>query len=176
MQTIPLKHAALFGIFSLIVSSCGYPHPGPNFEDNANKPSPLPSTHPKPPAGVNDTAIAPASDHGTDTGASDAGLTFDNLDVVDSTLRGKLAVLRVGSQPTANNLLSVFVGLKNKTAHQLDLEVQTIYKDKDGQPLNEGSWIPVSLKMHEETEYHSASISEGAVDFVVSVRHAKPTP
>jgi hypothetical protein len=102
--------------------------------------------------------------------------TFDNLDVVDQALIGKLAVLRVGSEVGENKLLSVFAGMKNKTARVLNLEVQTIYKDEFGNALNSGSWIPFTLKPHEEKEYHSASISMQAVDFLVRVRRAESAP
>jgi hypothetical protein len=103
-------------------------------------------------------------------GATDADLSFDNIDVIDASLSGKLAVLRVGSDVGTNKLLSVFAGLKNKTGHHLDLEIETIYKDTYGNALNSGSWIPFNLKAHEEKEYHSASISEQATDFLVRVR------
>jgi len=108
---------------------------------------------------------------------ADPDLTFDNIDV-DAGLKGKLAILRVGSEPSANNLLSVFAGLKNKTARSLNLQVQTIYKDSEGNPLNAGSWITLTLKAHEEREYRSTSISElfdpNAVEapFLIRVRRA----
>jgi hypothetical protein len=104
--------------------------------------------------------------------AMDAGSNFDNLDVVDASLNGKVAILRVGSQLGDNNLLAVFAGLKNRTAHRLALEVETIYKDKDGDTLNAGSWIPMTLTPYEERQYRSASISEEAVDYLVRVRRA----
>jgi hypothetical protein len=104
--------------------------------------------------------------------AMDAGSNFDNLDVVDASLNGKVAIMRVGSQLGDNNLLTVFAGLKNRTAHRLALEVETIYKDKDGNVLNAGSWIPMTLKPYEERQYRSVSISEEAVDFLVRVRRA----
>jgi hypothetical protein len=104
---------------------------------------------------------------------ADTGSGFDNIEVIDTSLKTKLSILRVGSQPTANHLLSVFAGFKNKSAGLLELEVQTIYKDKTGAALNAGSWIPVNLTPREETEYHSTSISPDAVDFLVRVRLAQ---
>jgi hypothetical protein len=112
------------------------------------------------------------ADAGQGSGSTDDSSSFDNLEMTDESLKGKLTVLRVGSEPTANNLLSVFVGLKNKTGQVINIEVQTIYKDKSGNSLNAGSWIPMTLKPHEETEYRSASISEFAVDFLVRVRRS----
>jgi hypothetical protein len=134
------------------------------------------SPPPPPPVGQSVYANSPGAKTTAEPANADAGSdldsTFDNLDVVDSSLEGKLAVLRVGSELGPTNLLSIFAGLKNKTSHRLNLEVQTIYKDKDGNALNAGSWIAFALKAHEEREYHSASISEAAVDFLVRVRRA----
>ena len=107
------------------------------------------------------------------TPKTDIGSSFDNLEITDDSLKGKLAILRVGSEPSANDLLSVFAGLKNKTAQPLSLEVQTLYKDSTGKSLNAGSWIPMTLKPHEETEYRSTSISADAADFLVRVRRAQ---
>jgi len=90
---------------------------------------------------------------------SDNDTSFDNLDIIDSTLNGKLAISRVGSEASKNGLLSVFAGLKNRTSHTLNLQVETIYKDQEGNPVNAGSWITLSLKPHDETEYRSTSIS-----------------
>ena len=101
---------------------------------------------------------------------SDLDSSFDNLDVIDPSLKGQLAVLRVGSEVGENKLLSIFAGLKNKTVHQLNLEMETIYKDKDDNPLNAGSWIPFTLGPREEKEYHSTAITVDAVDFLVRGR------
>jgi len=104
--------------------------------------------------------------------SADAGSTFDNLEIVDTTLNAKVAVLRVGSQLADNNLLTVFAGLKNKTERRVALEVETIYKDKAGNTLNSGSWIPLTLDAHEEKDYRSTAISVDAVDFLIRVRRA----
>ncbi len=112
---------------------------------------------------------------GNALGSTPEDASFDNLDIVDPSLIGKVGILRVGSEVGENRLLSVFAGLKNKTGHRIDLEVQTIYKDEFGNALNSGSWIPFTLLAHEEKEYHSASITVQAVDFLVRVRRAAPS-
>lgn len=150
MHALKFKPAKWMGLFVMIVSSCA----------SAN-----------PPTSAAPTQIALAAGDETDVGSN-----FDNLDIVDVGLKTKLAVLRVGSEVGENNLLSVFAGLKNKTAHQLDLEVQTIYQDKAGNPLNSGSWIPLTLKPHEEKEYRSTAISEQAVDFLIRVQRLQTAP
>ncbi len=112
---------------------------------------------------------------------ADTGSHFDNIDIVDATLAGKVSVTRVGSEPSPNNLLSVFAGLKNKTSHRLDLEVETIYQDVSGNSLNAGSWIHLSLMPYEEKEYRSTSISEPfdpdamTAHFLIRVRRASKT-
>lgn len=133
------------------------------------------STDPIPFAGdgarnkVADTEFNPG-DKGTDL-----GFDIPNLEVLDPEgLKGSLAILRIGSEVKETKLLSVFTGMKNKTGQKLSLEVQTIYKDRAGNPLNDGTWVPMTLKPHEETEYRSASLSVDAVDFTVRIRRAVP--
>ncbi len=101
-----------------------------------------------------------------------------NLEFVNPALKSKLAVVRVGSDRSDSNLLTVFAGVRNKSAKPLDIEVQTIYKDKSGTPLTDGKggWIPITLKPHGETQYRSMAISEDATDYVVRIRHADDTP
>ncbi len=108
--------------------------------------------------------------------ASNQDASFDNIDVIDAALNGKLAILRVGSDIGTNKLLTIFVGLKNKTDHTLNLEIETIYKDTFGNALNAGSWISFPVKAHEETEYRSSAITEQATDFLVRVRLAASSP
>jgi hypothetical protein len=116
-----------------------------------------------------DRAIAAPDD--TD---SEAG--FDNVDVLDPALNGQLSVVRVGSQRTNTNLLSIFASLKNLTGHTLTIQAQTLYKDGDGNWLDGGKagWLTLELKPHEELEYRSASLSEDAQDFLVRIR-TQPT-
>jgi hypothetical protein len=92
--------------------------------------------------------------------SADSDSESDNVEFVDAGLKGKLGVSRVGSEASPNDLLSVFVGLKNKTSQTLNLQVETIYKDSEGNALNAGSWITMTLKPHEEKEYRSTSISQ----------------
>ena len=147
MRARIFKQAGWTGFGALLILGCA----------NAN---PLPI-----PVQAQDALLASDADEETDAGSS-----FDNIEIVDAGLNEKMAVLRVGSQVAENNLLSVFAGLKNKTAHRLALEVETIYKDKAGNALNAGSWIPFTLKPHEEREYRSTSITEQAVDFLIRIR------
>jgi hypothetical protein len=107
------------------------------------------------------------------SGSGDTGFDFANVEIDDQSLKNKVTLLRIGSQRGTNNLLTVFAGLKNTTGHRLSLEVETIYKDKNGHELNTGSWIHLSLKAHEENDYRSSAITEEAVDFLIRVRHAQ---
>lgn len=155
MRALKLKPAKWVGLFTLMVSGCAGADPQTSAVPSQNAP--------------------PANSENAGE-ATDADSNFDNLDIVDAGLKGKLTVLRVGSEVGENKLLSVFAGLKNKTTHRLNLEVETIYKDTAGNALNTGSWIPMTLDPHEEKEYRSSAISEQAVDFLVRVRRAQTTP
>lgn len=107
---------------------------------------------------------------------SEAG--FDNVDLLDPALNGKLSVVRVGSQRTNTNLLAIFASLKNLTGHVLAIQAQTLYKDGDGNWLDGGKagWLTLELKPHEELEYRSASLSDDAQDFLVRVRQPPGLP
>jgi hypothetical protein len=109
---------------------------------------------------------------------SDSEAGFDNVDVLDAGLNGQLSVVRVGSQRTNTNLLSIFASLKNLTAHPLTIQAQTLYKDGDGNWLDGGraGWLTLELKPHEELEYRSASLSEEAQDFLVRIRRPLGLP
>jgi hypothetical protein len=157
MSALRLRPATWLGLCALVISGCASPNPPP---------TPVVSPAPAP------VQKAPPASPAHTGGETDNDASFDNLDIIDASLNGKVAVQRVGSDVGDNKLLSVFAGLKNKTAHRLVLELETIYKDKDGNVLNGGSWIPMTLKPHEEKEYHSASISLQSVDFFIRVRRA----
>ena len=107
---------------------------------------------------------------------SEAG--FDNVDVLDAALNAKISVVRVGSQRTNTNLLSIFAGLKNLTGHPVTIQAQTLYKDGDGNWLDGGKagWVSLTLKPHEELEYRSASLSDDAQDFLVRIRTQPALP
>jgi hypothetical protein len=98
----------------------------------------------------------------------------ENLEIVGDGLKGKLAVLRVGAARNDSNLLSVFAGVKNETSRRLEVQMQTLYRDKDGNSLSDGhaSWIPLTLKPHEQTQYRSVALTPDATDFLVRIRHA----
>jgi hypothetical protein len=107
---------------------------------------------------------------------SEAG--FDNVDVLDASLNGKVSVVRVGSQHTNTGLLSIFASLKNLTGHAITIQAQTLYKDGDGNWLDGGKagWVSITLKPHEELEYRSASLSDDAQDFLVRIRTQPALP
>ncbi len=175
------NRAMLGGSFLLLVAGCA--SGSSNLSAAANDPPPAPSS--TKPAPVHELAVPlqsssgiPVTTSSQDSSASDIATAFDNVDLVNSNLVGKLAILRVGSNRTEANLLSVFVGLKNETAHVLQLEVQTIYKDDSGQALTQGTgnWIPMKLKPREEADYRSVAISEDATDFLVRIRRTAGAP
>ncbi len=105
---------------------------------------------------------------------ADTASGFDNVDLVDGSLTGKLGVVRVGSDRSDENLLSILAALKNLTDRTLKLEAQTLYKDASGNWMNGGraGWIAVDLKPHGQFNYRSESLSVDASDFLVRIRLA----
>ncbi len=122
------------------------------------------------PADPSDDLAGPAAD--TAKGGGEAQPDFNDVEIVDPALQSKLELIRIGSHRGSNNLLTVFTVIKNKTARKVELEIETIYKDHDGNALNTGSWIGISLEPQKERNYRSSAISEAAVDFLIRVRRA----
>jgi hypothetical protein len=124
-------------------------------------------------------ATEPSDDINTPGALSDGNVEVDqrdyrnNLDIVDDVLKPKLDLVSINAQRGRNNLLVVTLSLSNKTSHKVDLEVETVYKDKGGNELNTGSWIPFTLQPQGDLSYRSSSISETAVDFLIRVRKAR---
>ena len=154
------------------------PLPPPDGDPSESLPTGAPATPapPKASAAPPDAATdAPNSDSpGTASGAAN----IDNLEMVDANLGEKLTVVRVGSGQTDDHLLTVFAVVKNRTARELTIEMQTIYKDNSDNPMSDGKagWVPITLKPYEEFKYRSVAISADAVDFLVRVRRAQPQP
>lgn len=101
---------------------------------------------------------------------SDIGFDATKVDILDESLKPKLTLLRVGSSRSTGNVLAVFAGVQNNTGRTLPFEIETIYRDKNGNALNRGSWIKLSLKPRDEIDYKSSSLSEDAVDFTIRIR------
>ena len=96
-----------------------------------------------------------------------------NLEVLSPSLNNRLAVNHVKSHRTDSNLLAVSAALKNSSSHDLPLQVETVYRDKHGLMINShASWVPLTLKPGEETEYRSVSITDDANDYLVRIRRA----
>jgi hypothetical protein len=159
----------------------------PAYDANpAPAPSPQPPPAPAAPETVAPMPVAPPAPSPlpappqaastNDATSTDTPTAFDNVELVNASLVDQLGIARVGSSRSDDNLLTVFVGLKNKTGHVLKVDVQTLYKDGSGQTLTggAGSWVPFELKPHEETQYRSVAISEDASDFVVRIRNSVP--
>src|ERR1700679_539212 len=56
----------------------------------------------------------------------------NNIDIVDDVLKPKLDLVHVEAQRGRNNLLVVTLSLSNKTGHKVDVEMETVYRDKSG--------------------------------------------
>jgi hypothetical protein len=98
-----------------------------------------------------------------------------SVEITNESLKNKIAVQRIQSQRSSNNLLAVSATLKNTTGRKIAFEAATIYRDRAGHELNTGSWLKFTLMAHEETEYRSSAINVEAVSFVIRVRKPAAT-
>ena len=118
-----------------------------------------------------------SSSQSTAQGGNPTNVTaaLDKVEILDASLKPKLTFQRMSSHRAPNKLLDVSVNVHNNTGNVVLFEAETIFKDKDGTPLNKGSCIDFSLKPYDEIDYRSTSISEKAVDFTICLR-SSPAP
>jgi hypothetical protein len=154
-----MRQAALFRLAMVISLSVYFP-PAVQAAGLSDRPGTGPKMVP----------IQEDADDAKGSGTAEPG--FDNVEVIDPGLEGRLSVVSVGSDRTGTNLLSVFVTLKNLTSSSLMVEAETLYKDANGDWMDGGKagWISLEIKPHEEFDYRSASLSDEAQDFLVRLR------
>ncbi len=134
--------------------------------------TPTPTPTPVPSAPGANTGDVSGNSSG-DSGDSDSD--FDGVHFVDKKLAGLIKVERVNTELSPMKLLTVYVAFKNKTHKAIDIQVQTNYADVDKKPLSgEDSWIDLTLKPREESEYCSVALSADARSYLVQVRLEPP--
>jgi hypothetical protein len=98
--------------------------------------------------------------------------------VLDTDLQRTLAVdTPVLETRSAAGLLAIQVGLRNRRSdEQLQIQVQTIFKDKNGIVLNsvpgaEAPWTTLTLSQNELVNYTAQALQPEAVKYTVRIRY-----
>jgi uncharacterized protein YcfL len=104
--------------------------------------------------------------------------TGTSVAILNENLRKNLTVDKVGSNFSVNHLMVVHALIHNKTKTIVSIQVQTLYQDANGNPLNyssgnEASWTTLDLISEGTQPYRSQSISPKASKFIIRIRNTQ---
>lgn len=100
-----------------------------------------------------------------------------NIVTVDNNLAGvicsKIQIARQRTEWTDDGRLQIFVEIENRTTHELDLEIQTAFKDSnDNFLLDAAPWTVVVLHRNQTHVYTATALSKDAAKAHVRLRNA----
>jgi uncharacterized protein YcfL len=90
----------------------------------------------------------------------------------DDNLSQLIAVIRQTSDRIDGDLLRIRTEIKNKTEKDLWVDVQIVWKDKDGHRAYETNWAPLFLPGRFVTDHEVASMRADVADYEFRVRNA----
>jgi hypothetical protein len=98
--------------------------------------------------------------------------------LLDEDMEDNIAVDQVRFGRTSNNLLAVQANIRNRTDHDISIQVQTLYRDQFGNALyfnpgDETPWMNMVVTANSTTPYRSQSLSAAAQNFTVRIRYMK---
>ncbi len=101
-----------------------------------------------------------------------------NIVTVDNDLAGplcsKIQIARQRTEWTPDGRLRIFVEIENRTTSELDLEIQTAFKDCDDNFLLDAApWTVVVLHRNQTHVYAATAMNRDAVKAHVRLRNAK---
>ncbi len=101
-----------------------------------------------------------------------------NIVTVDNDLAGplcsKIQIARQRTEWTPDGRLRIFVEIENRTTSELDLEIQTAFKDcEDNFLLDAAPWTVVVLHRNQTHVYAATAMNKDAVKAHVRLRNAK---
>lgn len=96
--------------------------------------------------------------------------------LLDEDMSDNIAVDQIRSGRTSNHLLAVQANIRNRTDHDISIQVQTLYKDQYGNALyfnpgDETPWMTMVVTANSTTPYRSQSLSAQAAQFTIRIRY-----
>lgn len=96
-----------------------------------------------------------------------------NFVVLDKALQKKIAVADQSPSRTEDGRLKVRAKILNKTKKDLSIQVQTIYKDEEGYPVDETNWQLEIIPAKAYYYYESKSLNNKATDYTIRCKTAQ---
>ncbi len=119
---------------------------------------------------VDKTSIAPHQNPYLPKSNTNVMQEKERIVLLDYNSRWRLRIVRHAVERDNNNLLTVKLGIENSKNKDDIVDIQTIFKDKDGFELEQTNWEPVLLHRRKVTDYTVTSLSAQAADYTVLVR------
>lgn len=96
--------------------------------------------------------------------------------LLDEDMSDDIAVDQIRTGRTSNNLLAVEANIRNRTEHDISIQVQTLYRDQHGNALyftagEETPWMTMVLTANSTTPYRSQSLSPVATQSTIRMRY-----
>lgn len=96
--------------------------------------------------------------------------------LLDEDMSDDIAVDQIRSGRTSNNLLAVEANIRNRTEHDISIQVQTLYRDQHGNALyfnagEETPWTVLVITANSTTPYRSQSLSPQAAQSTIRMRY-----
>ncbi len=94
--------------------------------------------------------------------------------LLDKSLKKRIAIDHIGCQKTLNDRLEVFANIRNRKKGDIQVQVQTIFKDMNGFSIGEDSaWHTIFLTSNETETYRIVSRSQTAKDYTIRIREVR---
>ncbi len=98
--------------------------------------------------------------------------------LLDEDMSDNIAVDQVRSGHTSNKLMAVQASIRNRTDHDISIQVQTLYRDQFGNALyftpgEETPWMNMVITANSTSPYRSQSLSPAAQQFTIRIRYMK---
>lgn len=96
--------------------------------------------------------------------------------LLDEDMDDDIAVDQIRSGRTSNNLFAVEANIRNRTDHDISIQVQTLYRDQHGNTLyfsagEETPWTTIVITANSTTPYRSQSLTPQAAQSTIRIRY-----
>lgn len=90
--------------------------------------------------------------------------------VLDGPTSGRVAVEKQNFRRDSEGKLEVFADIRNRTYFDLPIDVQTVYKDEAGIPVDTTAWSRLTLGPNETQTYKNISINSRPARYTIRIR------
>jgi hypothetical protein len=97
---------------------------------------------------------------------------WPQIQISDRDLQRKIAVRRPTIERDPAGLLFVTVPVRSTTERQLTLEYRSTFYDRNGVPVFQSTWFPMTMTPFTQQTIQANSTSNAAEDFQIDIRPA----